>query len=415
MGKLYFLRPRYFYFFRPTLARHVHLYHSWVMAARSHDLNMTLMTHLKPEVFSAQRNLVNYWRCQPATQVGIARKPVYEDEIIAFFKWQCLVHRRIVVHLRKQPSDPFIKLRLKTRGRLRFIVEIEGDLKSESDFLKEHPYKPGFYNDIIANIERNCDKQENILQEADHILVVSDYLRNILCERFPHLNLGVKVSVVPTGGTLLGNELNKAARERIRSKNGWAENFLITYIGNVFYSWQSLSSCLNAFKLIRKHLRQKAKLLLFIRKQDWSIAKDFVGRAQLSTNDYFLSSVHPHELGAYMSACDLGLLLRPKHPATLAGSPGKFGDYVLNGLPVLMSEGVGDYAQMVKQDKVFPIIDNIDSEDEIINCAQELIKIPWEGRKRIARWGRRKISSIGNNKKYVDILKKVLHMTYSAK
>jgi len=383
------------------------------MAARSRQLDTTLFTILRKNTSYDQRGLVNYWKKQPGTKITITKNSQYEKAVASYFKRQCFMHRRVVVHLRKQPADIFMKLRAQTGGRLRTIVEIEGDPKLEADFLREHQYKPGFYDSVLANMERQSKEQESLLIEADHVLVVSNYLRDNLCKRYPHLQLAEKITVLPTGATLVGNKPNRDVREHLRSKNGWSDNFLITYVGNVFYSWQSLSCCLSAFKLIRKQLQPKAKLLILVREQDWTIAQDFIARARLSPEDYYLSNVAPHKVGAYMSACDLGLLLRPTHPALLAASPGKFGDYILNGLPVLMSAGVGEYAEMVRKDGLFPIVNDIDSTEQILDCADQLLTMTWKDRERLAEWGRDNISSMASAQNYAEALESVAQLTYT--
>ena len=403
---------RYYYFFRPTLATHVHLYHGWVLAARSRGLNVTLTTLLEQDVMADQNSLVDYWRAQEGTHIVHTGGTRYDEAVRRFFGKCCSWRRRAVVHLRKQSIGPFIELRERTRGRLRFVLELEGDAKLEQDFLRHHPYKEGFYRRVLAHQQRRIAEQKGELRAADHVLVASRYLLDLLVQRYPDLDLSEKLSVLPTGATLVGNVLDREARERIRLKLGWSNVFIVTYVGNIFYSWQSLSSCLNAFVWIKQSLQPSAKMLLLVRKADWPMAQDFIAWSQLRSEDYLLTELPPHEIGAYMSASDLGLLLRPKHPAMLAASAGKFGDYVLNGLPVLLSEGAGEYAQMAREDGVLPTIADIDSQEEILYCAARLSEVSWDDRERLARWGREKISSQANADRYVQALKRVALLTH---
>jgi hypothetical protein len=57
----------------------------------------------------------------------------------------------------------------------------------------------------------------------------------------------------------------------------------------------------------------------------------------------------PHEqVVDHLCAGDVGLLLRERHPMNEVAAPGKFGEYVLSGLPTVMTDGIGDFSEPMK-------------------------------------------------------------------
>jgi len=396
-----------YYFFRPTLATHVHLYHSWVLAARSQGIEQRLVTLLPRRTLREQSDLARSWSRREAVEVHSTARRDYARAVEAFFARRIRFGGRAVVHLRKQSPEPFARLRDRSRGRLRFLVELEGDPVAEADYLRRHPYQQGFYDAALAACDESAGRQERVLALADHVLVVSEYLRRALCDRHGRLRLEEKISVLPTGASLEGAGLDWGARHRIRAARGWDKRFVVAYAGNAFYSWQALGSCLRAFLTIRREVAPEALLLLLVRPADFAIARDFVDRAQLREEDHVLMHAPAHELGGLLSASDLGLLLRHDEPALRAASPGKFGDYVLAGLPTLLSAGAGDYADLVRREGVLPVVASIDDQREIAACARDLAARSFSDRERLARWARERIASQASAAHYARILREV--------
>ncbi len=54
-----------------------------------------------------------------------------------------------------------------------------------------------------------------------------------------------------------------------------------------------------------------------------------------------------HEVPALLAACDMGILVREKSITNRVASPTKFAEYLSAGLPVLISEELGDYSDFV--------------------------------------------------------------------
>lgn len=136
--------------------------------------------------------------------------------------------------------------------------------------------------------------------------------------------------------------LNHAEKTAIRQKYGIKEDaLLLVYSGSVS-GWQS-------FGLVKKTLEPLFKnsdkaALLFLSPPDKHIEemqKEFPGRV-------FRLWVKHHEVTPLLSACDYGILIREPSVTNRVASPTKFAEYLAAGLPVIISEGIGDYAEFVR-------------------------------------------------------------------
>ena len=57
------------------------------------------------------------------------------------------------------------------------------------------------------------------------------------------------------------------------------------------------------------------------------------------------------EVPRYLRASDLGLLLRAPDPINVVACPTKFAEFAMSGLPVLISDGIGDCSTFVAERK----------------------------------------------------------------
>ncbi len=60
----------------------------------------------------------------------------------------------------------------------------------------------------------------------------------------------------------------------------------------------------------------------------------------------------------FLMASDMGVLLRERDPLNEVAAPTKFAEYVMTGLPVLISEYVGDYSNFVAENNLGLVLPN---------------------------------------------------------
>ncbi|HSY76550.1 MAG TPA: glycosyl transferase, partial [Bacteroidia bacterium] len=87
------------------------------------------------------------------------------------------------------------------------------------------------------------------------------------------------------------------------------------------------------------------------------------------------------EVQIYLQAADYGLLVREKSATNEVSSPVKFAEYLAAGLPVIISEHIGDYSQFVEEK----------------NCGILVNKIEWSNLKRSSVEDKQRIQSIAES------------------
>ena len=134
-----------------------------------------------------------------------------------------------------------------------------------------------------------------------------------------------------------------------------ADDVIMVYSGSTA-GWQSF----NTLGTILGNVLEKENhfKLLFLSGEDENIAgmkKRFPGQVASKW-------VKHHEVQKVLAACDYGILFRENSVTNQVASPTKFAEYLSAGLPVIISENLGDYSDFVKIKKCGMVI----SESDII-------------------------------------------------
>ncbi|HRB52290.1 MAG TPA: glycosyltransferase, partial [Bacteroidia bacterium] len=107
--------------------------------------------------------------------------------------------------------------------------------------------------------------------------------------------------------------------------------------------WQSFD-LLQGF--LQKIINQNENIkVLFLSEKDKNVD-------QLKTefpDKIFQTFVKHSEVSEILKSCDIGILIREKSVTNQVASPTKFAEYLSAGLPVIISEGIGDYTSFVRQ------------------------------------------------------------------
>ena len=69
-------------------------------------------------------------------------------------------------------------------------------------------------------------------------------------------------------------------------------------------------------------------------------------------------SVSNEDVYKYLNASDFGILFRDDVIMNNVASPSKFAEYVLCGLPTIISKGVGDFSELCEQEKLGIVVEN---------------------------------------------------------
>ncbi len=398
-------KVRYFYYFRGTLSAHVHLYKAWVDAARRNGIDLEMVTFLNWRTYLKEFSLV---RRLKSDYFHIA--PSVRENLFVFFYFGaiCLFSDRVIVQLKKRSPVPFDKLKRIFGSKLFYIVELEGDFRAEFDFLKEHPYKQGFYDHLFESLPREMASQREILSHADHVFAVSLPYKKMLQQRYPDLDLDEKVSLMPV--TFEPSEMffSHESRDEWRRRLKVEDRLVMAYIGNAYYSWQNVYRTIDIGLKLKRLAGINAFLLLLVNKEDHGIVGEFLSKLGAKEDDYLLLHARHDEMRFYLSAADIGVILRHKHPMNeILCMPGKLVDYLACGLPVLTTNFMQELPPELSTKRYGIILNNMDDDDEVLSKIEEFVDGSPVNREEISDWARRRYSTEVQIASYVDALTKL--------
>lgn len=326
-----------------------------------------------------------------------------------FFILQFLKNQLTIIQLRKRDSDLFDKLKLVFHKKFKYVVEKEGEIESEYDYLASHPYKENFYDKIISNKENAFKKNKREILRADHIICVTEKLKNYYISKYS-INAN-KFTSLTTGCDSSKFRYYKKIRDKFRKELGLESEFVLIYIGNVYYSWQNISKTLEFYKKIKKINNNNIKLIIITRLVDKHIILDFLNKYRIKTSELILKySIPNDEIPKYLNAADLGVILRENHPMNHFAAPGKFGEYACCGLPILTGKGIANFSEKLSKTPYGIVLENIyDNSEFLIKIKRFMENYVNLDRNKISNWGKQKFSFNAYINNYTNLYNRLLN------
>jgi glycosyltransferase involved in cell wall biosynthesis len=249
-------------------------------------------------------------------------------------------------------------------------------------------------NDALRDSVKPAEKVA--VGQADFRIAVSQKLVEYWHKEFGYAEK--KHVVIPT--TLLSNfEHSDFTDERIkevRDEFGFDEKDVVLVYSGSAAGWQSFNLVTDFLTTqIQKNNRVK---ILFLTREDAIVAS----LKQKFPNNVFVKWVDHHFINLYLAVGDYGILIREQSKTNSVASPTKFAEYLALGLPVLISENLGDYSEFVMHHKCGWIVTGADME-------MNLHKRPIEERQRLVDLSKRYFykNSAQNHLSYTMLLQEL--------
>lgn len=236
-----------------------------------------------------------------------------------------------------------IALRLKSILKLKVCFDGRGAIAAEWNEYQVVPLQE--WKNSIHTWEKS------VVLNADFRIAVSEELVKYWNERYGYSEN--KHVVIPcTLNTSFRPEILKQEEiENARKKMKFnADDIILVYSGSTA-GWQSFD-LLQGFlqKIINKNKNIK---VLFLSEKDKNVDQL---KAEFP-DKIFQTFVKHSEVSGILKSCDIGILIREKSVTNKVASPTKFAEYLSAGLPVIISEGIGDYTSFVKQNDCGWVLD----------------------------------------------------------
>lgn len=193
--------------------------------------------------------------------------------------------------------------------------------------------------------EKFLRQVENLLERyCDRIVVVSNHFKTHLLSKHTK-NISSKISVI-SNRTLVDMNINLTQKH--------SNKIVLVYSGS-YAVWQN-SSVLKKLFIQALNIFDEVIFKIISYEQD-KFQSLFSDESELLQR-IDIVSVEPIKVKEELSKCNCGILLRENNLINSVSSPLKFAEYLAAGLPVLLSEGVGDTESIIIKYNVGVLIKN---------------------------------------------------------
>lgn len=182
--------------------------------------------------------------------------------------------------------------------------------------------------------------ESSAVERATVVVTRTHRAKKIISRRSSDINVEDKIVVISNGKSSSVFDLSSQAKiAETRKKLGISDYApVVAYAGSLGPHYHP-ERMIKFFQLLYQK-RKDAHLLVLSGTPD--IAINLLEKARLPLQSYTVKSVHPSDVPTYLASSDLGLAFREASFSQQAVAPIKVGEYLLCGLPVFCTLGVGD-------------------------------------------------------------------------
>ncbi len=161
---------------------------------------------------------------------------------------------------------------------------------------------------------------------------------------------------------------DEGARKRIRQECRFGDDEKIICYSGGLSKWQRVPDILKLCLQISK-MHKDFKFLFLT--QEIEQLRHIAEANNLSAERYVIKSCIHQDVPQYLSAADVGIIMRDDIPANNVASPIKIGEYLICGLPVILTRGIGDYSEALSTAGVGLVLDeNSDMAKQVLGFVE---------------------------------------------
>lgn len=255
----------------------------------------------------------------------------------------------VVIQTRSFFNLPALKLVKRLLKNTKVIYDMRGSasaeylnsfgINSESD-LKQHNQIKKLYS--IVKSERD------MIDFSDKTFCVSNNLKQYVLAYSKNIDAD-KLTVIPGGADKNVFFYDSQLSVKTRQKLGLSDKQVFVYCGRLTHYWHKSELIFQyASILLEKH----PDMFFICLTKDISKANELMRINNIDLNRVLCKfSESPAEINEIYNAADFGILFRDEILTNKVSSPTKLAEYLLAGLPVLISKEVGDYSGLVSKFK----------------------------------------------------------------
>lgn len=218
----------------------------------------------------------------------------------------------------------------------------------------------GAHENRVMALER---AEQQLLVQADMNIFVSEAMNQHYHAKYglkslPHITVPCCVS-----------DQRFAALESVTTSSLPEEELIFAYAGTMA-DWQCGLEMISLFAALH-HYDPRCRFMMLVPEFDQPKVLDYAGRAGLPAAAYTMLEVTHREVPERLARSHVGVLLRRNDPVNGVSSPTKFGEYLAAGIPVLMTDCIGDFSDLAKNNGVGVVIPSrcLDNQGDLFDQA----------------------------------------------
>lgn len=259
-----------------------------------------------------------------------------------------------------------IALFLKNIFRIKVILDVRG-------FWPEERVEAGLWrkNGQLYKISKLIEKA--LMVNADEIVILTLNGKKELENSGYLVNRKININVIPTCVDVnapIVQTADDAIVNNLKSNN----RFVIAYIGSAS-TWYMPIDMFNFFNVAQTAIPGSSFLVLT---NEEEFLRNILQKRTGKKNDIAIRNVEHKFVSYYLSVAKVGLAFYRPGYSRKACSPTKIGEYLAQGLPVIINAGVGDCDEIILKEKVGVLINEF-SLGEYERAVRELKELMAEG------------------------------------
>ncbi|ABK19019.1 glycosyltransferase [Syntrophobacter fumaroxidans] len=276
-----------------------------------------------------------------------------EDQVLqAWLRFRYRAKTPVILHCRGTEMTSIALAARRSLSGIKVIFDCRGISHAEIEYVvRSQQLSRMDQHQLDARVKLHRQMELSALQEADAVVCVSEAMSGYLATE--HGTPNSRITTIPCS-VETGPFCNASAnREQIRHELGLSERLVVAYCGSL-HAWQLPGTSLDLFCSV-KQIDPTAHFLAIT--TNANSMKHMIAAHGIQKEDASVVSIPHDRVPSYLAAADVGLLLREASLLNRVSSPVKFGEYLAAGIPVVMSEGIGDYSMLAESERVGMVID----------------------------------------------------------
>ncbi len=207
----------------------------------------------------------------------------------------------------------------------------------------------------------NLEKDELLaLKFSDGVIFVSDSLKNHYIDKYK-IKFDHSIIIPCLFENIINLNYNKVIQNR--EKLNLNNKIVFIYVGS-YRNYQLPYETLKFFCDLKDVFENAFLIILTSHINQFS---ELANRIKISQECYFIKQVKHSEISEFIGLADFGLLLRENIVVNNVASPTKFGEYLSCGVPIIMSEHIGDYSEITTLENLGIVLKNNYFESKLKN------------------------------------------------